>query len=428
MKTCPAVWSFASRMSVAVVLIAFATTASADDPIELPENLEIEWTFEVNAESQSSRDLDPDTDDGLSSIRPELILELEYEATDTLSFFTEMEFRRRFELDRGRDRSRQDNETEFNLVQLYALTRTPVDGLSFSFGRRELNDRREWLYDVDLDSIVARFERGAFQLEAAVGRERAVKENLLEPAEDNEDIDTFIVNASFEAIEDQVFGLFALYRDNQDEDDQSRIYLGARAHGEIGDTLDYWAQAAHLTGDDGPNRLRSFGVDMGATYRFAGDIQPSLTLGYAFGSGDPDPDDGTDRQFRQTGLHDNSYRFNGFEEFRYYGEALDPDLSNLHVLTVGAGIRPTERSSIDLTYHYYRQDKAVSGEVPGARVSAETTGDSRNIGHGLNLILAYYGFEDIRLRAKLGYFSPGNAFDARVEDAYFIETGFEIQF
>lgn len=98
------------------------------------------------------------------------------------------------------------------------------------------------------------------------------------------------------------------------------------------------------------------------------------------------------------------------------------------MLTVDAGIRPTKRSSIDLTYHVYGHDTAVSGEVPGARVSAKTTGESRNIGHGLNLILACYGFEDIRLRAKLGYFSPGNAFDARVEDASFIETGFEIRF
>jgi alginate production protein len=184
---------------------------------------------------------------------------------------------------------------------------------------------------------------------------------------------------------------------------------------------------AHLRGRDGGDRLRGLGLDIGATYRFAGRLQPSLTLAYAYGSGDPDPSVGVDRQFRQTGLQDNTYRFNGVENFRYYGETLNPDLSNLEVFTAGIGIRPTERSSIDLTHHLYRQDEAAAGRIPGARVIAETNGESRDIGHGLNMNLGYHDIEDVRLRAKLGWFTPGDAFDAS-DDAFSIESGIEVAF
>jgi alginate production protein len=58
-------------------------------------------------------------------------------------------------------------------------------------------------------------------------------------------------------------------------------------------------------------------------------------------------------------------------------------------------------------------------------VIAETNGESRDVGHGL--ILGYHDIEDVRLRAKRGWFSPGDAFDAS-DDAFSIATGIEVTF
>ena len=47
-------------------------------------------------------------------------------------------------------------------------------------------------------------------------------------------------------------------------------------------------------------------------------------------------------------------------DFKYYGHALNPELSNLLIVTVGLGVRPTARSSFEVVYHYYRQDEALA--------------------------------------------------------------------
>ncbi len=82
-------------------------------------------------------------------------------------------------------------------------------------------------------------------------------------------------------------------------------------------------------------------------YEFDHKLKPSVTLGYALGSGDDASTSDVDESFRQTGLQDNSAKFNGVTRLKYYGEVLNPELSNLSVLTAGVGIRPSPRSSID---------------------------------------------------------------------------------
>ncbi|MGI6657130.1 MAG: alginate export family protein [Desulfobulbus sp.] len=112
-----------------------------------------------------------------------------------------------------------------------------------------------------------------------------------------------------------------------------------------------------------------------------GALQPSLTVGYALGSGDR-KGGSVNRTFRQSGLQDNTCRFNGVEDFQMYGEVLDPELSNIGITTLAVGIRPSARSSLDLVHHLYRQDVGVSGRLPGARIRARATGKSRDLGRG----------------------------------------------
>lgn len=82
-----------------------------------------------------------------------------------------------------------------------------------------------------------------------------------------------------------------------------------------------------------------------------------------------------------------------------------PELSNLSIFIAGTGIKPTEDSSVDLVYHYYLQYKA--SEDPGdAAIDADPTGQSRNLGKEIDLIIGYEEIRDVELALALGYFIP----------------------
>ena len=136
-----------------------------------------------------------------------------------------------------------------------------------------------------------------------------------------------------------------LYRDDRDESEADLTWVGVRSVGELLDDLEYWVEAAAVRGADGRRDVRGHGFDTGATWAFEDvAMEPSVTLAFARGSGDRNRRDGVDRDFRQTGLQDNTARFNGVTSFAYYGETLDPELSNLNVFTIGVGLhfrRPT---------------------------------------------------------------------------------------
>lgn len=153
--------------------------------------------------------------------------------------------------------------------------------------------------------------------------------------------------------------------------------------------------------------------------------KPTVTLGYARGSGDANRKDDVDRNFRQTGFEDNQAKFGGVTKFKYYGELFAPELRNLHIFTVGLGVRPSKRSSIDIVVHRYRQDE-LSDKLKGAGIDADPLGLSRDLGGEIDLILGYREIKDLRLELMVGYFAPGNAFDASTDPAWF--AGFETRY
>jgi alginate production protein len=160
------------------------------------------------------------------------------------------------------------------------------------------------------------------------------------------------------------------------------------------------------------------------TYRFSAlPWRPSLTGAFAFASGDDGL--GRDGRFRQTGLQKNIGTFDGIAEFPYYGAALDPELSNLAVLTLGAGVRPWPSASVDLVYHYYRQHTA-SSDWPETALDAEPDGRARELGHGIDLVLGWEPSEGLLFELVSGVFLPGTAYGGAGENAYFV--GLEVEF
>ena len=143
--------------------------------------------------------------------------------------------------------------------------------------------------------------------------------------------------------------------------------------------------------------------------RDAIDPGPRLTLGYAFGSGDSSPESGGDRSFRQTGIQDNETSFGNVRRFPTYGLILQPELSNLHIGTVGVGFSLARRTSLDFVYHYYAQAHAADF-MRDAAIDAELDGRSREIGHALDVVLAIEEWEHFGVELRGSAFRTGTAF------------------
>ncbi len=128
-----------------------------------------------------------------------------------------------------------------------------------------------------------------------------------------------------------------------------------------------------------------------------------MSLRYAEGSGDRDPDDGTDRNYRETGLRDTD------DEFRLYGELLRPELSNLRIGTVALGFEPAAGARVTLGYHRFRQVHALD-ELGESRIELDPSGDSPDIGDELSVVVQHETRGGLELELAAGIFRAGDAF------------------
>jgi alginate production protein len=376
--------------------------------------VELEFEFEKNF------DLDDAEDDDLAILTPELSLAFSFDPSKYFRAFVNFELLK--------DLALVEPETEerrviLRLTQAYLSFKELADGrLSLQLGRQRFDDEREWLYDDELDAVRVFYRWSRLELEASVSRRDLMKRDLFN-AENRERINNYILYGKYDLTKDIMLAAYSLLRDDRSPDRERPIFFGLHSSGEIVDDLDYWLELAHVRGRDGSRKIRGIGFDLGAAYEFDLPWKPSVAIGYAFGSGDANPDDRVDRSFRQTGLQDNEDRFHGVTSFKYYGELFDPELSNLQIFTAGIGIQPTRKSSIDLVYHYYLQHKA-SDEIRDTSIDADPTGRSKKLGSEIDLIIGYEEIRQLEMKLALGYFIPGKAFP-KADNAFFV--GVEIE-
>lgn len=162
-------------------------------------------------------------------------------------------------------------------------------------------------------------------------------------------------------------------------------------------------------------------------YAFDGDVDvemaslplsPTFTLGYAFGSGDDGA--GTDTAFRQPDIAGNSSRqgISGTSSHNY-GEALRPDLSNLHIVKAGVGVPVLSASDLSFIYRSYWLDDEATG-ITDERVSAAFNGTDSHVGQEIDVVYnmrvdkevpALSFLPDTSFRITAGAFKAGDAYD-----------------
>jgi alginate production protein len=403
--------------------------AEGESPVDqLPKDLAYEYGFgsESDIEYRKNPNLNNRVKDDFVLLAPELNGYVTWRPFEwmetTLELIIQGEFpaleQDRVVLPNGEIQFARGSQVTLLVDQAFVTFKRFMDPLNLTLGRRTFEDDRHWLYDASLDVALVT-HRGKFRAEASYGQEALVRLNAGK-VEVPDKVNTGIFYGEYRGIEDIKLAGYTIYREGQEGVDEGRPWLiGLRSLGHPTENFSYWADFAVLRGDDesGRNYSSAYGFDLGATYRFAGHkLRPNITLGYAFATGDRNPDDNENNAFRQTGLQSNETRFAGVSDFKIYGEALDPELSNLRIFTLGLGARPMRDVSVDFVYHRYWLSE-IAEEIRNSPITALMnqidTQLSRDVGDGLDIVLGIrnlFGVRRLGVDFRAGWFFPGKAF------------------
>lgn len=396
-------------------------------PRELPGRLPFQYS--IGSESDATYRRDPDLDkrvrDNLLLLAPQVNALMTYRPDDqvemTVEVILEKEIALREEpvilLPSGDTKYKEPRRATFVFDQAFVTYKGVAGTLDVTFGRRNFEDDRHWWYDTSLDVGLVRFKSGPFQAEASIGRKDAVNLDLAKRVERGH-INNYLLNMTYRGIEDVKLAGYVFQRDDRAKKEGRPLWVGASTDGRPSDRFNYWTQFALLRGtDEFDHGFSAHGYEFGATYRFI-DVRmsPSLTFSYAFASGDDNPDDTVNHEFRQTGLHSNEVKFSGFSKFKGYGETFDPELSNLRIFTAGLGLRLAPSVYLDVVYHRYGLSK-LAEETRNSGLTAQmnqvASQPSKDVGSEVDVVLGFrhlFGVRRLGLDLRAGLFRPGKAF------------------
>jgi hypothetical protein len=402
--------------------------------------------YEIEPRYTMDRRLDPRRADDVANVDQDLQIEMYYRWSPAVSAF--LQASAFYNTDVYAEDRKPGEEGGVQLKQAWLFLNRLFDSdFSLQLGRQRFADRRQWWWNEELDAGRFYFATDGVFAELAIAQEISSKrtdQGYLDPLHKN--VLRILGDVAWQWDEKQSLSLFVLsqldgsrtqtvgetvYQERSDVRDADLTWVGARAMGKT-KLLDkvkfgYWLDAAVVAGrettlgfddiDDRLTRVESrarkdvlgWGLDIGLTWYSKLPLEPYFTLGYARGSGDSDPNDGTDRSYRQSGIHNNKVKFSGSQRFRYYGELFKPELSNLDIKTVAVGVPLSEESSIDLLYHHYEQ-AVPARTIRDTRIRANTTGESGDIGDELDLVLSLDEWEHFQVQLVGSAFRAGNAY------------------
>lgn len=348
--------------------------------------------------------------------------------------------------DSGNDKKNSNSYFRRGQSWIYISDIADTD-LAIQIGRQSFRDSREWWWDQDLDAIRFHFERKKISAEFGIAKELAKvdsDDNGIDP--EQKDVVRLLGKLEWEWAKKQELAVFITHHDDQsghfiedqvidkaseDNSDAKLTWLGLRASGRKklkgARRFYYWADVARVNGDEQQIDFDNFGTDrrivdsigsfdvdgwafdIGATYRSKLKGKPRFTLAYAKGSGDSNLADNKNTIFRQTGLHKNDGRFQSVNRFRYYGELLRPELSNLSISTIAIGLPLLQRSSMELVFHRYQQVDAVDS-LRNDQLEDGPNGKNTFIGEEVDLIFGIEETTSWEWEFAASVFKAGDAF------------------
>ena len=395
---------------------------------EVPFRSELEWSWAYGSDSELTyrrdQDLDKARRDNWSLFAPTFFGFLDWRPNSwfssrleaTLEVPISIQEEATVILPDGTVVPKTKYRTSVLIDQLYGTIK-PTSDLELTLGRRNFEDPRLWLYDAALDAAIVGFKLADFRTEVSMSRENLVDADLLVNVPRGR-VNNFIWYTEYRGFEDHKPAFYAIKRNDRTPAEGNFWMAGVRLMGRPRDEFNYWFDYGFNRGRDELNqKLRGSAYDVGGTYRWAKlPLSPALTLGYARGTGDGNPNDGQNHEFRQTGLQSNETRFAGLTQFKHYGETIDPEISNLKIFTAGIGFRVAPQVFVDVVHHRYKLN-AIADQIRNwaltAQMNQDDTALSRDVGHETDIILGFrnlFGIRRLGFEVRAGLFKPGRAF------------------
>lgn len=396
----------------------------------------------INAEKDY--DLELDAKDDVFSYEPNATLEVFWLTSEDTAIFASM--RASFESTIYSEDGNGDTAFDLAIRNLWLLSTNIADTpFAIQVGRQRMQDDREWWWDEHLDAARIHYFGSSINAFVGVGMLNdpisTSSQNRIDPEDRN--LLNIFGKVDWKWAKRQHIELFSLHqndkskrysageiirRGSDDDQDAQLTWVGVRASGCIKKSVCYWGDAAHMRGsevkydldgfdrnnrivDDAARRkLRGSAYDVGLTVKLPLSFKPHLTISQAKGSGDRPRTPGKDGAFRQSGLHGNEGKFQGNNRFRYYGEVLRPNLSNIEINTLAVGIPFKKHGWVETLWHQYRQDYA-DNRISGSRINENPNGNNKKLGEEVDIIISYRPASPWELELTAGAFRAGSAFE-----------------
>ncbi|QDU65078.1 alginate export family protein [Engelhardtia mirabilis] len=371
--------------------------------IELAPGLRIGGQLGIEGSDEDEYDLDDQVDQGRSTLEAVARLRLAWRVADDLFARAEGRFTRRWLED---EKDGPSNVSQTRLGETWLYWRNALGGgWDAQAGRQDFDDPREWIYDQNLDGLRLIHTGASTRLELAAatswGGEASPRNR------DALNLFTYFSNLD----RDQHLAGWVTHRSFQDGSGDQLTHFGFRALGEWLPDSESWLELSGVAGEEAGHDVLGYAFDVGTTFEFD-ELPFSLSLGYALGSGD------NDSGYRQTGLEDNNARLGTVTSIRYYGEVLEPELSNIAIGTVGSSWWPEERTSVSLIAHSFHQlDPATV--LRGTNLDAKPDGYHNELGYEFDFVVGSRRWRDLDIELVAGIFFPGVAFPNGSEAARF---------
>lgn len=415
---------------------AATARSSSPPPSERNPDLERERQEREELRPQSRVSGRKKTDAPLFEFRNRLILEgmseynLDLERGDDIEKAHELEPQWRFSALIGRDRpiwgyletellhkteretgERQQHRNLLRVNHAYVAFDDLLPDSELRIGRWLYRDEREWLFDENFDGVHLDTERNDLQLELFGARVSHWQRDLFDSSSKGPPVNHWAGLLRYQVEDDWKLGAYAVTQHDTRDGDHLR-FVGLRSHRTPKKKQRHWLELGHVRGRQDGRRISGNVIDAGITHVF-GDarLRPRLTFGYVRAGGGLDSA-GRPRGYRQTGLQSNEATHGGLAKFKLYGEALDPELRNLQIATVGLGLRLNRNLSVDLIRHRYWQPQIATLEAAEIRPRGDTL-DGRKLGTETDLIIGWRPVRDLTLDFAFGHFRP----NARLRDS-----------
>ncbi len=306
-------------------------------------------------------------------------------------------------LSRRHKNSKTSTGLYLDIKELYLQSYGLFDNqMNFLLGRKYLYDTRSWWIDKPMDVVGVFNLHDLYSYEIYAGGRvngYTVLSNDTSFAYDLKDTKFFLLHLDNQWRYNHHMGLF--YLKEKSKGSRNISWLGLRFLGDEelkeNRSIKYWLDLAINRNSESSDN--GYALDIGTLYK----KDPDWSLGLSFAR--------SSKRFRQPIFSDNRSDFlQKYVRFRYYGEFLDPELSNISIFSLFAIHKPTLEKSFILALHDYQQN-ALTYPVYTTSFILPLNGKKKHIGSEIDFIYHYLLSLRYNYSFVISYFQGLGAFE-----------------